>query len=242
MKNDIINHLFEFWEYIGVQGNFFHRGIGFDYTAPSFGSWPSKVFRVNPATVALDELYHKMFDDNVIPNSMGISADKEFETLLWEHNFQRTSSVKGMFRNISGEKSPDAVYPSICLVDSVKQSDEFAEIASSSFGYPVLPETIRALMLSKRVKLFIGKKEEHYAHCGLIYFDQKDHAGIHMIGTLPGYRGLGLGKIMTNRLLQEAHKAQSHFVYLIASEAGERIYSKIGVEANGALISYKAMH
>ena len=59
-----------------------------------------------------------------------------------------------------------------------------------------------------------------------------------MIGTIPECRGIGLGKIMTTKLILEAFKNQCNTVVLVASESGERIYSKMGFIAEGTLSSY----
>jgi ribosomal protein S18 acetylase RimI-like enzyme len=72
----------------------------------------------------------------------------------------------------------------------------------------------------------------------MVYLDEYGVSGIHMIGTKSDFRGLGLGKKMTHFLVNEAIKNQSKKVYLVASEAGERIYTKMGFETYGVLESY----
>ena len=76
------------------------------------------------------------------------------------------------------------------------------------------------------------------ASCGIVFVDNNKVSGIHMIGTIREYRGLGLGKAMTNKLIFEAYENKSCEVVLVASKAGERIYSKMGFIAYGALKSY----
>ena len=72
----------------------------------------------------------------------------------------------------------------------------------------------------------------------MLYLDKNGVSGIHMIGTLPEYRSHGLGKMMTKKLLNEAYVNRSEKVVLVASKAGERIYSKIGFIADETLKSY----
>jgi ribosomal protein S18 acetylase RimI-like enzyme len=72
----------------------------------------------------------------------------------------------------------------------------------------------------------------------MVYLDKNGVSGIHMIGTKAVFSGLGFGKKMTQLLVNQAIKNQSKKVYLVASEAGERIYSKMGFETYGVLESY----
>ena len=72
----------------------------------------------------------------------------------------------------------------------------------------------------------------------MVLLDKNGISGLHMIGTISKYRGLGLGKIMTNKLLFESFQNKSEQVVLVASESGERIYSKLGFLTQGNLKSY----
>lgn len=74
--------------------------------------------------------------------------------------------------------------------------------------------------------------------CGIVFLDNNNVSGIHMIGTIQDYRGLGLGKAMTTKLMFETYENKSSEAVLVASKAGERIYSKMGFKADGTLKSY----
>ena len=109
-----------------------------------------------------------------------------------------------------------------------------------------------AQSLSFSPEMVLGHKPLSYQHfvshsfdekwsvvsCGIVFLDDNKVSGIHMIGTIPEYRGLELGKIMTSKLLFEAFKNRSKTAVLVASEVGERIYSKMRFAANGSLQSY----
>ena len=73
--------------------------------------------------------------------------------------------------------------------------------------------------------------------CGIVFLDNNNVSGIHMIGTIQDYRGLGLGKAMTTKLMFETYKNKSSEAVLVSSKAGERIYSKMGFIADGTLRS-----
>ncbi|WP_420321425.1 GNAT family N-acetyltransferase [Flagellimonas sp.] len=240
MNNYIIDHLFEFWEYIGSQGGFFTSDKGFNYCNPGDMSWPSKVFGIECEKVDFKHLHLKM-NSGTIPNSLGIAEDELTEKLLFAHNFEKTSEVKGMFLNLLEAKKPEDHFPTIKKVNTELSATKFAEVASESFGYRIYPRTILSLLNSEeKIELYLGIHNGTFVNCGIIFLDKNNVSGIHMIGTIPEYRGIGLGKIMTNKLLSVAFENESDTVVLVASESGERIYTKMGFVADKSLKSYSA--
>jgi len=237
MPINIIEHLFEFWEHIALSGQFLNKENEYTYTNPINKSWPSKIFRINTNELDFEDFKVKIKNET-IPNSIGIIENENTERLLTEHNFKQTSIVKGMFLDTNKRKSKDD-FQSIKQVKSDENEKDFARVASGSFGYEILPKTIISIVnKSKKIKLYLSKCKGEYVNCGMIYLDKNGISGIHMIGTLPKYRGLGFGKVMTNKLLFEAENNLSKQVVLVASESGERIYSKLGFIVDGALKSY----
>lgn len=238
MNNYIIDHLFEFWEYIGIQGDFFTKESGFKYSYASNMSWPSKVFGIDSKRLDFEQLKLKM-KTGLLPNSLGIAENELTEKILLNHHFEKTSVVKGMFLNLLSEHKPKDNFPTIQQVDTELKAIEFAKVASRSFGYDIHPKTIISLLNSdSRIRLYLGNHKGALVNCGIIFLDENKVSGIHMIGTIPEQRGLGLGKIMTIKLIFEAYKNGSETAVLVASESGEKIYSKMGFIADGTLRSY----
>lgn len=238
MNNYIIDHLFEFWEYIGLQGDFFTNESGFKYSHPSNMSWPSKVFGIDSERLDFEQLKLKM-KTGLLPNSLGIAENELTEKLLLTHNFEKTSVVKGMYLNLSSKHKPIDNFSTIQQVDTELKAIKFAEVASRSFGYKIHPKTIISLLNSdSKIRLYLGSYRGSVVNCGIIFLDRNKVSGIHMIGTIAEQRGLGLGKIMTSKLIFEAIKNRSNTVVLVASESGERIYSKMGFKADETLRSY----
>ncbi len=237
MKDHIIDNLFELWQHIGSNGQFLHVKEQYCYVKPDNYSWPSKVFKLKESEINFKELYQKIKNGN-IPDSISILENEVLETQLLAHNFKLKSIVKGMYLNLTKKNKPIHDFASIGKVDNEVKAIEFAKIASLSFGYEILSSTIISLINSSQLKLFIGKHRNNYASCGMVLLDKKGISGLHMIGTTPEYRGLGLGKIMTNKLLFESFENKSKQVVLVASESGEHIYSKLGFITHGNLKSY----
>ncbi len=237
MKDLIINNLFELWEHIGTSGHFLNVTEQYSYVKPGNYSWPNKVFKLSLSTIDFKELHDNIKNGN-IPNSISIAENKKLETLLVQNGFILKSVVKGMYLNLQNAEEPFNGFASIERVDNKSKAIEFAKIASLSFGYQVLSSTITPLINSSDLKLFIGKYNNHYESCGMVLQDKAGNSGLHMIGTTPKYRGLGLGKVMTKKLLAESFENRSKQVVLVASESGERIYSKLGFITQGTLKSY----
>lgn len=240
MENFVLNNLFEFWEYIGLKNGFYNTTKAYNYVNAGGNSWPNKIFRVNKnEDLIMKDLYSKIAT-NYLPNSVSISGENgAFRDMLSNNNFVYRSTVKGMYLNLNKVHKPEDNFNSITIVDSVEKANDFAEIASKSFGYEVKSRTISSLINNtSKLKLYLGKHDNKYVCCGILFLDSNGYSGLHMIGTLPEYRGNGLGKTMTSKLLKEAHKNRSEKAVLVASKAGEKIYSKIGFIAQGTLESY----
>lgn len=236
MQHTIINNLFELWALIGHKNNNLNDLEHYSYSKFNNTTWPSKIFNLKPNT-DFKKLYTAIKLARV-PNSIALLENKTIEALLLKHIFILKSTVKGMYLNLTKENKPENNFNAIEKVDSIEKATEFANLASLAFGYDILPSTIIALLHNTKLKLYLGKHNEQFGSCGLILLDQNNISGIHMIGTIPEYRGLGLGKIMTNKLVFEAFKNKSNQAVLVASQSGELIYKKLGFITNGNLKNY----
>jgi len=237
MNKKIIEHLFEFWEQIGKYGEYLKAENGFSFTSPQHNSWPSKIFNLNMSELELSELKNKIRSQE-LPNSLAIFEDNVIKNELECNGFCPTSQVKAMALDTSEVNFNPTDASEFIRVSSQHEAELFAQVATESFGYTVSPSTISALINRPSFTLFLGKNENTFPSCGMVYLDKNGVSGIHMIGTKAGYRGLGLGKKMTQFLIHQAIKNQSRKVYLVASQAGERIYTKMGFTTHGVLESY----
>jgi hypothetical protein len=237
MNAKIINNLFEFWEQIGISACCYKQELGFKFTLPESNSWPSKIFSIDPLAINLKDVKSRI-RNNELPNAIGVVEDKNTNNLLVKHCFNKTSVIKTMSLNISEVQKPAIKYPGIKRVETTKEALHFAEIATKSFGYMVSPNIIKSITKNSKIKMFLGKHQNEYVSCGMVFLDQIGQSGIHMIGTLEGYRGYGLGKTMTQKLISEAFQNSSDNVFLVASKLGEPIYTKLGFKTYGALATY----
>ncbi len=237
MKKKIANNIFEFYSLVGSHSHFLTRTEFYDYVTPPNQTWPQKVFNVGEPDDNFKALSQSI-KNNQIPNSVFISENKGLESQLVQSGFNLISTVTKMVLTLDEDNQPKDDFDTIQEVLTVEDAIQFARIASIAFSYEILPETIIALLNASGLKTFIGKQGNEFVSCGMLLIDRSGIPGLHMIGTLPEYRGAGLGKIMTNRLLLEAHKSESEYAVLAASEAGKRVYSKLGFKEAGRLRTY----
>lgn len=237
MNKQIIAHLFELWEQIGKHTGSFNKEKGFAFTKPEPDSWPSKVYNIEVDNLNIVEL-KKRIRTGEIPNSIGIPECENTKKLLESNNFCSTSKVKAMALSTDLLYYDDIDESAFLLVDSRNKASMFAKTASASFGYLVDTSVVQYLINKENMQLFLGRYNDDFPSCGMIYLDKNGISGIHMIGTKPEYQGLGLGKKMTRFLINQTIKSKSNRVFLVASEAGERIYHKLGFATYGILESF----
>ena len=237
MENLIVNNLFEFYKLVGTSSQFLNCTQQYCYVKADNLSWPNIVFDLNEEQVNYQNLYNRI-KANEISNKVFLLQNETIETQLLNHDFKLSSSIIGMYLDLDKATKPINDFSTIYKVNNDTTATEFARIASKAFNYKILPSTIKPLVDCQELKLFIGKHHDEYASCGMLLLDKRGVSGLHMIGTLPKYRGFGLGKIMTNKLLFEAYENASQQAVLGASIAGERVYTKLGFIKQGDFKSY----
>lgn len=239
----IIINLFEFFTFLGQQTKKLVEADGYN-AINLFGSdWPNRVYHLDKKGVnhqTILDLLQKI-GQNELPNLLTVPEDSELQEYLESVGMFQWFTQRGMAIQLT-EPLPEPLndLQQIKRVESIEEATLFSEIASKGFQNNVDPSIMVALMKNAyRVKLFIGKHYNVFASCGLLFYDSKGNAGLYMIATLPEYRGLGLGKNMTIRLMNECIKDEVSFCSLQASPAGEPVYLKLGFKPFKNIYTYK---
>jgi len=234
MKSRSIRHQLEFWSHLGKLGRYIHQYDGYTILIPKKGTWPRKIFHLH--NVQPHQLKANINDNN-LPKSIALDAEDVLNQSLEQSGFVRNSMVEGMTLEVSPkmrfEKSAN-----ITKVVDAEGMNHFATIASEAFGYNIHVSSLINLLEDNSTQIFIGKYKEHYVSCGILFLDAEGNSGLHMIGANKQYRGLGLGKEMTQHLLFHATTNESNKVHLVASKLGAPIYRKYGFTNTGHLNSY----
>lgn len=236
MNNEILNNLYEFWTYIGEKTNKLVKKESYRSVLPANSDWPRRVFSVSDRDDVLSEIIdlsrRKLLPDTITvskPNSLGNNT--QFELLCGQTNM--ALDLKLIENRFESNEH----------IHRVKSKDDtlnFAKASSEAFGYVVDSEIVNQIIGdSSRVRIFYYMKNNECLGCGIVFFDSGNNAGLHMIGTVPGGRGRGIGTQITERLISESKSNKCEYCVLNASPMGEKMYRKLGFVRFGEIETYR---
>ena len=234
--NDIITkNLFEFWDFIGQKNNNFTATPNYKAVSVVDSDWPNRVYAVEDKIENYEEII-QLSNASLLPNI--ITIDKQTDLLNFD-KFQLRVALTNMSLDLNNYKNEITNNENIYPVASKSDAFEFAKIATESFGYKVDGAIVYNLCKDNfQCRLFLYKEKKESFGCGIVFFDKMNVAGFHMIGTIPEGRGKGIGKSITEKLIDEALINNSKYCVLNASKMGEKIYSNLGFTAFGVVENY----
>jgi GNAT superfamily N-acetyltransferase len=237
MNKKITNNLFEFWSYIGKQNNIYSDYSNYKAVSVLGSEWPNRIYYIEDKIEIYDEII-ELCNQNLLPNiitldtNLGLLNPEKTQLLFTQTNM--SLDLKHYTNKISKNSN---IYQIETKVDAI----DFANIASQSFGYRVDSEIVYNICKESCARLFIFKENGEGYGCGIVFFDIDNNAGFHMIGTIPNGRGKGIGKSITERLIEEALINNSRCCVLNASKMGEPIYERLGFTKFGVLENYRIL-
>ena len=238
MNNKVINNLFEFWSYIGLQNNSCKDYLLFKTVSILESDWPKRVYAIADTPKSYAEIAKKYKTDN-FPKIVTVHQPTKF---LDANKYQLSFTQTNMCLDLIDYKKNQFQSQNIYQIKTESEAFEFAKIASQAFNYKVDGTVVyNVIQNSKIVKMYIFKENKINFGCGIIFFDSNNIAGFHMIGTIPEGRGRGIGKSITQRLINEAINNSCSLCVLNASKMGESIYKNLGFTAVGTLQNYKIL-
>lgn len=234
--NDIITkNLFEFWDFIGQKNNIYIESSNYKAVSVVGSDWPKRIYDIEDKIETYEEII-KLSNESLLPNT--ITLDKHTD-LINCNKVQLLFTQTNMCLDLNNYKAKITNKDNIHQIESKSDAFEFANIASKSFGYKVDGTIVYNLCKDNfNSRLFIYKEKGESYGCGIVFFDENNVAGFHLIGTIPKGRGKGIGKSITEKLIGEALINNSKYCVLNASKMGEQIYKKLGFTAFGALENY----
>ncbi len=238
MNNQIINNLYEIWKHIGKLTNSLIETKNYSAVSMDSSDWPNRIFDLQKDNEVIEEI-KKFSKKNLLPEIITITKPNDINIDL---GFDFVFGQKNMALDLDLVSKQVSQNSKINRVKTKSDSIDFAKTASESFGYLVDSNVIFEIIeKSDKIRLYTYKEEMECLGCGIVFFDSKNIAGLHMIGTLPKGRGKGIGKSMTEYLLIEAKKNDIKTCVLHASLMGEPIYTKLGFKSYGEIETYKIL-
>lgn len=235
MNEIITNNLFEFWDFIGQKNNIYTESANYKSVSVVDSDWPKRVYAIEDKIESYEEII-RLSNQDLLPNIITLHKHTD---LLNCKNVQLLFSQMNMSLDLINYTHEISKSENIHQVETKSDAFEFANIASESFGYKVDGTIVYNLCKDNfHSKLFIYKEKKESYGCGIVFFDKNNIAGFHMIGTIPKGRGKGIGKSITEKLIDEALINNSKYCVLNASKMGEPIYKKLGFATFGTLENY----
>jgi len=238
MNKEILKNLYEFWIYIGKKTKRLVENDHYKSVSVVGSDWPNRVFSISTGKDFLPEiidLIQRKLLPNIIvmPKPNSLANHSQAELFLRQRNMAlNLKTVEIISKNDENIKK----------VRTKEDAFLFAKTASDAFGYAVDGNIVYLVSEdSSKVRLFTYLQNNECLGCGIVFFDSKNNAGLHMIGTTPNGRGKGVGTKMTEKLLWEAKASKSGNCVLHASAMGENIYKKLGFKPFGELETYRIL-
>ncbi|NSL85959.1 GNAT family N-acetyltransferase [Chitinophaga sp. Mgbs1] len=238
----IINNLYSLWRFVGRRAGILQEMPAFSATTPLASDWPKRIFAPEADKEVFSNL-PALIRERQLPEIMALTqtTGEQFADTLLAAGFTETSRLQGMIIDTTAvtlpENNPGFRFQRVA---TAADAQLYAAIASASFGYHVDGSILETLLHQEdKIRLFIGYQQDVPSSCGFIYFDEDGYAGLHMIGTLPEFRGQGLAAEVTVQLLKEGIQLGRTKCVLHASVAGERVYTRLGFKAVKQVINYK---
>lgn len=236
MNEEIINNLFEFWTYIGNKTKKLTESEGYKAVSMTLSDWPNRIFSVPDRPEILTKVM-RLSQQGLLPDIITVKKPNSLENSA---NYQLIFGQKNMALDIKGMENSIGKNGNIHQVESTDDATDFAKTASAAFGYRVDADVVYLISEeSSKIKMFNYTQNNVCIGCGIVFFDTNNNAGLHMIGTIPKERGLGLGKSMTEKLLSEAIMKGMDYCVLHASLMGETIYRRLGFIPFGEIETYR---
>jgi len=116
---------------------------------------------------------------------------------------------------------------------------KWSQGCGQAFGYEIDASVIQSLLNNPNASVFAYFIDDKIAGTAISYLSG-DTLGIHQLGTVPSFRKMGIALALMEHLLEQASNQKCRFVSLQASQAGLRMYEKLGFQSFGKLTSLVA--
>lgn len=238
----IAENLFCFWELVGRCSNTLQVEEDYSFINLLQSDWPRRIFRLqqNIEAYFIAKLVEKM-QAGVLPHRITLAEYDAAIPLLEDAGLVQVFSQKGMAIQLNDAQPLEPSDVEFIHVKTQVDAARFAMVASASFGYWVAPKMIGSLVGQSSVVMLLGLVDGSETCCGLAFFDSRGHAGLHMIGTIPEYRGRGFAGTITQRLMAGCREREVSLCVLHASPAGVPVYERLGFETYEKIVTYAAL-
>ncbi|QKJ22777.1 GNAT family N-acetyltransferase [Poseidonibacter lekithochrous] len=205
-------------------------------------SWPKRLwanydYEKNDINVLMNKVLNED-NSHLIPlwdkkDNNTISSTK----LLKENGFDisYTQTAMALDVHLSNNVLDDDL--NINFVGSKEDIATWVEIASNSFSFPIIYETIYNLSKNKNIDLLLIYKDDIPIGTALI-FTNSNVVGVHFLSILSSYRGNSFSKNIIEEIVSFAKREELQYLTLITSSLSSNFYEKLGFKKQFVLNYY----
>jgi GNAT superfamily N-acetyltransferase len=224
-----------------VAGGEFVQEEYYCWTKNPYADRYGKIFNIRIPGKRADTVLRKLCDDmaqgpapkNILlgPTSLPCNLAER----LAGHNFNKVYTQTGMALELTQlGPLPDDEAGHIRVVDSGPALAQWLLVAAAAFGKTRNPALFQCFMREKDFVLYAGYLHDRMVATTMLHI-KSAVAGIHLVGTLPEYRGRGFATALTCTALRDAREKGCTIGALQASAMGESVYRKIGFNGYGTI-------
>lgn len=216
---------------------------GFKVVHARASVWPNVCFGVDPNKfddALIDSVTKEMAALKLRPTIL-LPYDPGQVTLLKQKGYYPVDQWVGMSYNLVSSHLLPATGggKGIFFVDGMEEINQWAAVVGETLfeKNPVDAEMFGRLQMIG-AKLVGIKAESEWAGTAMIYFDERDIAGIYMVGVRAGHRNKGLGKALINYCLGYLRERSAKKCYLQATKMGAGLYKSLGFKESDKYLIY----
>ncbi len=224
--NKNLNNLNLFWQ--ALNANFVKNVF-------THASWPNKKWYAD-------------FTKPIDFSNLALPINKTFSTIADLNNSELTDLVIKnqlivMYLPLEGDGNQQRlagdIHPNIVKLDNESDATLWAKACGLAFGYEIDAHVIYGLLKNPNASVFAYMQDKQIAGTA-ISFRSGDTLGIHQLGTVPGYRKMGIAASIMQHLIAQAYGEKKKLISLQASQAGLPLYESLGFKIQGKLTSLMA--
>lgn len=206
-------------------------------------SWPNRCWFERVADErpfpGLDEFLAALPPQSIIPVWEGAFGDMQgVDQSLAECGFVTAFEQTAMYLPLRGKADATQSPVVIEKIQAPRDIQTWTSVCGLAFGYEIDAAVIFNIADDPNVRLYLAYNDGQAAATAMLY-KTADIVGIHQVGVAPGLQGKGLALALMQYVILEAAAWQGRYVTLQASEAGEKLYQRLGFSRQFIIRNYQ---
>lgn len=236
-----LHNLTRLWEAMGCE-TITYEG---DIIASRSQHWPHRFWLKNSAKKLTNSEFTKVLTaipkDCILPTYTIDKISLNLASLLSDLKYSVAFKQTAMFlelanhieikRELSLLKSNQTLSIERLIDDTAVQL--WCDVGGKAFNYQIDLEPIQQLITNNKAHLFLAYINDKPTATGLLFettYNTQKTIGIHQIGVLERYRGLGIARVMMEYLIAYCANKDADYISLQASEEGKPLYESLGFQ------------